>query len=74
MRLALFATAGAPWLEGFLGALVAGGTIVALSPSYPAPELRSLFEASRARAVLVSGVGDLAKELAAGLEPKAATP
>ena len=27
-----------------------------------------------ARAVLVSGVGDLAKELAAGLEPKAAAP
>lgn len=53
-RIGLYASPGAAWAEAFAGALLAGGTAVALSPIYPVPELRALAAASGVRGVLVS--------------------
>lgn len=50
----LLVSPGTPWVEALFGVWTASGTAVALSPSYPGPELRSLVDASGARAVLVS--------------------
>lgn len=53
-RIGLYASPGAPWVTGFLGTLLAGGSAVALSPSYPPPELRFLVDSSNVRGVLTS--------------------
>jgi malonyl-CoA/methylmalonyl-CoA synthetase len=64
-RVGVLARAGAPWVEAFLGTLLAGGTVVALSPLHPPRELRALVDGSRARALLASGdLFDLATEVA----------
>lgn len=51
---ALFASAGARWLEAFLGIILAGGVVLPLSPQYPAPELAWFGQDAHATIVIVS--------------------
>ena len=53
-RIALLAPQDRSWLEGFWGVLLAGGTVVPLSPLHPPPEQAFFFRESRAAALLVA--------------------
>jgi malonyl-CoA/methylmalonyl-CoA synthetase len=61
-RIALLAPQDRSWLEGFWGVLLAGGTVVPLSPLHPPREQQFFFRESRAAALLVAE--PLALELA----------
>jgi malonyl-CoA/methylmalonyl-CoA synthetase len=64
-RVGLLALPGPPWVEAFVGCLLAGTTAVALTDLYAEQELSSLIRASRARALLASeSLLDLANRVA----------
>ncbi|MCC6551418.1 MAG: AMP-binding protein [Polyangiaceae bacterium] len=68
-RVALLASPGAPWIEAFLGVVLAGGVALPLSPLYPPSELAWFLADAGARRLLVSGdLAGLAAPLAAGRE------
>src|SRR5262249_4783691 len=52
--IALLASPGASWVAAFFGILLAGGTVVPLSPLYPPPELAWLVADSGATMAVVS--------------------
>ncbi len=53
-RVALLATQSSRWLEGFMGVVLAGATVVPLSHLHPEPEQRWFIAASGAKALLVT--------------------
>jgi len=53
-RIALLAPQDRSWLEGFWGVLLAGGTVVPLSPLHPPREHAFFYRESRAAALLVA--------------------
>jgi malonyl-CoA/methylmalonyl-CoA synthetase len=64
-RIGLLAPSDASWVEGFWAICLAGGTVVPISPLYPAPEQRALLQRSRAAALLLSETGPAGPEHAA---------
>lgn len=79
-RVALLASPGAAFVEGFFGILFAGGCVVVLSPLHPAPETRYFCDDADVKSVLVShDLRGLAEPLATdfivrALEPLLETP
>ncbi|MET0411107.1 MAG: AMP-binding protein [Polyangiaceae bacterium] len=63
-RIALLAPSDASWVEAFWAICLAGGTVVPISPLYPAPEQTSLLQRSRAAALLLSETGPAGPERA----------
>jgi malonyl-CoA/methylmalonyl-CoA synthetase len=61
-RIALLAHADASWVEAFWAICLAGGTVVPISPLYPAPEQSALLQRSRASALLLSETGPAGPE------------
>jgi malonyl-CoA/methylmalonyl-CoA synthetase len=61
-RVALLVAPGASFLEAFFGVLLAGGTVVVLSPLHPEPETTYFCDDAGVRTILVSA--DLASHLA----------
>jgi malonyl-CoA/methylmalonyl-CoA synthetase len=61
-RVALLVSPGASFVEAFFGVLLAGGTVVVLSPLHPAPETTYFCDNARVRTILASP--DLAPRLA----------
>ncbi|MEB2312488.1 MAG: AMP-binding protein [Sorangiineae bacterium] len=53
-RVGLLVTQGSGWLEAFFGCVLAGATVVPLSPLHPEAEQRWFVETSRASALIVS--------------------
>jgi len=53
-RIGLSSTPDRNWVEGFWGILLAGGSVVPISPLYPAPEQNFFLRQSTARAHLVT--------------------
>lgn len=61
-RIALLAPSDASWVEAFWAICLAGGTVVPISPLYPALEQTSLLRRSRAAALLLSETGPAGPE------------
>jgi len=66
-RVAILVAPGAPFVAAFFGVLLAGGTVVVLSPLHPAPETQYFCDDASVRTVLVSAEhAELAAPLAGG--------